>query len=77
MASKIKGQTMYLPITPYKVDGCEEEFNELSVTVNFDDRRKHFYVAVHAGWKSSYGSHGCIIMGDQDPLTASQFFVVK
>lgn len=77
MASKIKGQTMYLPITPYKVDGCEEEFNELSVTVNFDDRRKHFYVTVHAGWKSSWGSHGCIIMGDQDPLTASQFFVVK
>lgn len=77
MASKIKGQTMYLPITPYKVDGCKDEFNELSVTVNFDDRRKHFYVAVHAGWKSSYGSHGCIIMGDQDPLTASQFFVVK
>ena len=77
MASKIKGQTMYLPITPYKVAGCEEEFNELSVTVNFDDRRKHFYVAVHAGWKSSWGGHGCIIMGDQDPLTASQFFVVK
>ena len=77
MASKIKGQTMYLPITPYKVDGCEEEFNELSVTVNFDDRRKHFYVSVHAGWKSSWGSHGCIIMGDQDPLTAPQFFVVK
>ena len=77
MASKIKGQTMYLPITPYKVDGCEEEFNELSVTVNFDDRRKHFYVSVHAGWKSSWDSHGCIIMGDQDPLTASQFFVVK
>lgn len=77
MASKIKGQTMYLPITPYKVAGCEEEFNELSVTVNFNDRRKHFYVTVHAGWKSSYGSHGCLIMGDQDPLTASQFFVVK
>ena len=77
MASKIKGQTMYLPITPYKVAGCEEEFNELSVTVNFDDRRKHFYVSVHAGWKSSWGGHGCIIMGDQDPLTASQFFVVK
>jgi hypothetical protein len=77
MASKIKGQTMYLPITPYKVDGCEEEFNELSVTVNFDDRRKHFYVSVHAGWKSSWGGHGCIIMGDQDPLTAPQFFVVK
>lgn len=77
MASKIKGQTMYLPITPYKVAGCEEEFNELSVTVNFDDRRKYFYVSVHAGWKSSWGSHGCIIMGDQDPLTAPQFFVVK
>lgn len=77
MASKIKGQTMYLPITPYKVTGCEEEFNELSVTVNFDDHRKHFYVSVHAGWKSSWGSHGCIIMGDQDPLTAPQFFVVK
>lgn len=77
MASKIKGQTMYLPITPYKVDGCEEEFNELSVTVNFDDRRKHFYVSVHAGWKTSWNGHGCIIMGDQDPLTASQFFVVK
>ena len=68
---------MYLPITPYKVAGCEEEFNELSVTVNFDDRSKHFYVSVHAGWKSSWGSHGCIIMGDQDPLTAPQFFVVK
>ena len=77
MASKIKGQTMYLPITPYKVAGCEDEFNELSVTVDFDDRRKHFYVAVHAGWKSSWGGHGCIIMGDSDPLTASQFFVVK
>ena len=77
MASKIKGQTMYLPITPYKVAGCEEEFNELSVTVSFDDRRKYFYVSVHAGWKSSYGSHGSIIMGDQDPLTDPQFFVVK
>ena len=78
MASKISGQTMYLPIVPYKVDDSPgEEFNELSVTVNFDSHRKHFYVAIHAGWKSSWGGHGCIIMGDDDPLTAPKYVAVK
>lgn len=78
MASKISGQTMYLPIVPYKVDGSSgEEFNELSVTVNFDSHRKHFYVAIHAGWKSSWGGHGCIIMGGDDPLTAPKYVEVK
>ena len=78
MASKIQSHHVYVAITPYKVDGSSaEEFNELDVMTAYDDRRHHFYVCLHAGWKSSYGSHGCIIMGHDDPLTAPKYVIVK
>ena len=78
MASKIQSHVFYVAITPYKVqDSSGEEFNELSVRAAYDDRRKYFYVTLHAGWKSSYGGHGCIIMGHDDPLTAPKYVKVK
>ena len=77
MASKIKSHHVYVAITPYKVDGSSaEEFNELDVMTAYDDRAKHFYVNLHPGWKTDYG-HGCIIMGGDDPLTASKWVKVK
>lgn len=78
MASKIKSHTFYVAITPYTVeDSSGEEFNELSVMTAYDDRRKYFYVSLHAGWKSNYGGHGCIIMGTDDPLTGPKYVKVK
>lgn len=77
MASKIKSYTFYVAITPYTVeDSSGEEFNELSVMTAYDDRHKYFYVSLHAGWKSNYG-HGCVIMGNNDPLTAPKYVKVK
>lgn len=77
MASNIKSYTFYVAITPYTVeDSSGEEFNELSVMTAYDDRRKYFYVSLHAGWKSNYG-HGCILMGNNDPLTAPKYVKVK
>ena len=78
MASKIQSHVFYVAITPYTVQNSSgEEFNELSVRAAYDDRRKYFYVTLHAGWKSSYGGHGCIIMGHDDPLTAPKYVKVK
>lgn len=78
MASKIQSHTFYVAITPYTVeDSSGEEFNELSVMTAYDDRRKYFYVSLHAGWKSNYGSRGCVIMGNDDPLTAPKYVKVK
>jgi len=78
MASKIQSHNFYVAITPYKVeDSSGEEFNELSVRAAYDDRRKYFYVSLHAGWKSSYGGHGCILMGADDPLTGPKYVKVK
>lgn len=77
MASNIKSYTFYVAITPYTVeDSSGEEFNELSVMTAYDDRRKYFYVSLHAGWKSICG-HGCVIMGNNDPLTAPKYVKVK
>jgi hypothetical protein len=76
MASKISGQTMYLPVTPYKVDGVSDEYNELSVRADYDDRRKHFYVSLHPGW--GCGSiHGCMILGNNDPMTATTWVIIE
>lgn len=69
MASKISGQTMYLPITPYKVEGTKDEFNELSVRPSYDNQRAQFYVSLQAGWKSDF-AHGSIIDGSNNPLTS-------
>ena len=77
MASKIQGKTLYIPITPYKVGSVTDEFNELGVTSSYDDRRHQFYVSLHAGWKSLYNSHGCIIMGLKNPLTDTIWITVK
>lgn len=77
MASKIKSHTFYVAIDPYKAGANEETFNELSVMTAYDDHRKHFYISLHAGWKSSYGGHGCIFMGPDDPLTAPKYVKVK
>ena len=77
MASKIKSHTFYVAIAPYKAGANEETFNELSVMTAYDDRRKYFYVSLHAGWKSSWGGHGCIFLGPDDPLTAPKYIKVK
>lgn len=68
MASKIQSYHFYVDIKPYEVD--DNTFNELAVTVGFDDNRKHFYTLLHPGWKSEF-SHGCVIMGDRGPLTSA------
>lgn len=77
MASKIQGHNFYVAITPYKVQGVEDQYNELCVTTSYTQYQHQFYVSLHAGWKSTFGSHGCIIMGDQNPLTASTQVYVK
>lgn len=78
MASKIQSHTFYVAITPYTVeDSSGEEFNELSVMAAYDNRHKHFYVSLHAGWKTGWGGHGCIIMGNDNPLTAPKYVKVK
>ena len=76
MATKIKSYTFYVAITPYKVQGVEDEFNELSVVANYNQYTHVFYVNLHAGWRSSFG-HGCTIMGDRNPLTASTLVCIK
>ena len=76
MATKIKSYTFYVAITPYKVEGVEDEYNELSVVANYNQYTHVFYVSLHAGWRSSFG-HGCTIMGDRNPLTASTLVCVK
>lgn len=76
MASKIQGHNFYVAITPYNVQGVEDQYNELSVFTNYNDYTHQFYVSLHAGWKSTFG-HGSIIMGDSNPLTASTRVYVK
>jgi len=77
MASKIQSRHIYLPITPYKVETVKDEFNELNVMSAYSDYRHDFYVSIQPGWKSPFGSHGCIIMGGNNPLTASTRVCVK
>lgn len=76
MATKIKSYTFYVAITPYKVEGVEDEYNELSVLADYNQYTHVFYVSLHAGWRSSFG-HGCMILGDRNPLTASTLVCVK
>lgn len=76
MASKIQSHNFYVAITPYNVQGVEDQYNELSVFTNYNDYTHQFYVSLHAGWKSTFG-HGSIIMGDSNPLTASTRVYVK
>lgn len=76
MASKIQSHNFYVAITPYNVQGVEDQYNELSVFTDYNDYTHQFYVSLHAGWKSTFG-HGSIIMGDSNPLTASTRVYVK
>lgn len=76
MASKIQSYDFYVAIKPYKIEGHEDEFNELSVYVSYDNRQKHFYVSLHAGWGNG-SMHGCILYGGQGWLTDTQFVAVK
>lgn len=78
MASKIQSHTFYAAITPYTVDGSSaDEFNELSVMSAYDNRHKHFYVSLHAGWSTGWGGHGCVLMGADNPLTGPKYVVIK
>jgi len=78
MASKIQSHNFYVAITPYKVeDSSADEFNMLNVRTAYDDRRKYFYVDLHAGWDTGWGGFGCILMGADDPLTAPKYVKVK
>ena len=78
MASKIQSHNFYVAITPYKVeDSSADEFNMLNVRTAYDDRRKYFYVDLHAGWNTGWGGFGCILMGADDPLTAPKYVKVK
>ena len=76
MASKIQSHNFYVAITPYKVQGVEDQYNELSVFTSYNEHVHRFYVSLHAGWKSTFG-HGSMIMGDSNPLTASTMVYVK
>lgn len=76
MASKIQGHIFYVVITPYKVEGVEDQYNELSVMTDYNQYTHYFYVSLHAGWRTTFG-HGSMIMGDRNPLTASTRVVVK
>ena len=76
MATKIKSYTFYVAITPYEVEGVEDEYNELSVLADYNQYTHVFYVSLHPGWRSSFG-HGCMILGDRNPLTASTLVCVK
>ena len=77
MASKIQSRHFYVDITPYKVDGNEEDFNELAVSTAYDSTHKYFYVDLHAGWKTDWGGHGCILIGPNDPLQGPKYVIVK
>lgn len=78
MASKIQSHNFYVAITPYKVeDSSADEFNLLNVRTAYDDRRKYFYVDLHAGWDTGWGAFGCILMGADDPLTDPKYVKVK
>lgn len=78
MASKIQSHNFYVAITPYKVeDSSADEFNLLNVRTAYDDRRKYFYVDLHAGWNTGWGGFGCILMGADDPLTGPKYVKVK
>ena len=78
MASKIQSHNFYVAITPYKVESSSaDEFNLLNVRTAYDDRRKYFYVDLHAGWNTGWGGFGCILMGADDPLTGPKYVKVK
>ena len=78
MASKIQSHNFYVAITPYKVeDSSADEFNLLNVRTAYDDRRKYFYVDLHAGWDTGWGGFGCILIGADDPLTGPKYVKVK
>lgn len=76
MASKINSHVFYVPITPYKVESVEDQYNELSVRAGYNEYIHWFYVSIQAGWKTTFG-HGCMIMGGSDPLTASTSIRIK
>ena len=66
--TEIQNYDFYVAIKPYQVEN--RTFNEVHVSVCYNYSHNHFYVSLQPGWKSDFG-HGCVIMGDQNPLTAS------
>ena len=66
--TEIQNYDFYVAIKPYKVE--DRTFNEVHVSVCYNYNHNHFYASLQPGWKSDFG-HGCVIMGDQNPLTAS------
>lgn len=66
--TEIQNYDFYVAIKPYKVE--DNTFDEVHVSVCYNYSHNHFYVSLQPGWKSDFG-HGCVIMGDQNPLTAS------
>ena len=75
MASKIQCHHVYVAIAPYETEG--QKFDVLDVMTAYDDRQKHFYVSLHAGWNTGWGGHGFVLMGGDSPLTASKWVIVK
>lgn len=68
--TEIQNYDFYVAIKPYQVENST--FNEIHVSVCYNYSHNHFYVSLQPGWKSDFG-HGCVIMGDQNPLTASKW----
>lgn len=66
--TEIQNYDFYVAIKPYEVEN--RTFNEVHVSVCYNKSHNHFYASLQPGWKSDFG-HGCVIMGDQNPLTAS------
>lgn len=76
MASKIQSYYLYVPIKPYKLDGINDEFNEVSVTVSYDDRHHQFDVTMHAGYGNGRW-HGYTLYDGRGWLTDTQWVTVK
>lgn len=75
MASKIESRHFYVPITPYKLEGHQNEFNELAGIISYDNQGHAFYVSLQAGWGN--GSwYGYELYGGQGWLTDTQWVYV-
>lgn len=75
MAKTIDYKSFHVAICPYKVDGCKNEYNDLSVGVRYV-KGKGFMVDYMPGWYYN-GIGGCIFDYSDNPLTAGKRYLVQ
>lgn len=75
MAKTIDYKSFHVAICPYKVDGCKNEYNDLSVGVRYV-KGKGFMVDYMPGWYYN-GVGGCIFDYSDNPLTAGKRYLVQ